>query len=85
MKLRSPEALVDIMDRRGVSLRALATEVGCSSSFIAHLRVGRKTSCSAELAGRISRALDSSLIFLPTMPTVDRQINQQCMAGEAAA
>lgn len=58
MKLRSAEILVAFMRQKDFSLGRLARYAGCSRSMISHLTSGRKTSCSPELADRISEALD---------------------------
>lgn len=57
MKLRSKEILIAFMDDKDFSTGRLATYAKCSRSFIGHLRSGYKTSCSPELADRISEAL----------------------------
>jgi len=57
------------MDQRGYSLERTARYSGCSKSFIAHLLVGRKTSCTPALAVRIAETLDVPLdiLFVPKM------------------
>jgi transcriptional regulator with XRE-family HTH domain len=57
MKLRSKEILIAFMNDKGFSTERLARYSNCSKSFIGHLRSGYKTSCSPELADRISEAL----------------------------
>jgi plasmid maintenance system antidote protein VapI len=64
-RLTSPETLKAVMARQKLSVRKLATEAGCAPSFISHLRDGRKSSCTADLAARISDALGTDVIFLP--------------------
>lgn len=58
MKLRSADVLKAFMKQKGFSVQRLATYAGCSKSFIGFLRTGAKTSCTDELATRISEALD---------------------------
>jgi predicted transcriptional regulator len=57
MKLRSSEILKAFMDEKNFSTGRLATYAQCSRSMIGHLLTGYKTSCSGELADRISEAL----------------------------
>lgn len=57
MKLRSKEILIAFMDDKDFTTGRLATYAQCSRSFIGHLRSGYKTSCTGELADRISEAL----------------------------
>lgn len=64
MKLRSREILIAFMKEKHFSTKRLATYAVCSKSFIGHLRSGYKTSCSPELADRISEALGVPRIAL---------------------
>jgi transcriptional regulator with XRE-family HTH domain len=58
MKLRSAEVLRAFMKQKGFSTQRLATYSGCSKSFVGFLATERKTSCTKQLADRISEALD---------------------------
>lgn len=58
MKLRSPEILQAFMRQKDFSMSRLARYAGCSKSMVSHLSSGRKSSCTPELATRISEALD---------------------------
>jgi transcriptional regulator with XRE-family HTH domain len=57
MRLSSNRTLASLIEQRGLSLGLLAQRSGCSKGFISHLVSGRKQSCSAELAERITAAL----------------------------
>lgn len=57
MKLRSKDILIAYMEDKKFSTGRLAQYAGCSRSFIGHLRSGHKTSCTPDLAERISEAL----------------------------
>lgn len=59
MKLKDKSIFVAHMDnpRNPYSTGRLAQYVGCSRSFIGHLRTGYKTSCTPDLAERIAEAL----------------------------
>lgn len=71
MKLSSPEMLRATMKRRNFSMERLARYAGCSKSMIGHLCSGYKTSCTPELAVKISEALDveTELLFVPRVST----------------
>ncbi|MBF6333373.1 helix-turn-helix domain-containing protein [Nocardia transvalensis] len=56
-RLRSRTALRDVMQARQMSVRTLAHRAGCGKSMIGLLRSGARTSCSADLAVRITTAL----------------------------
>lgn len=58
MKLQSAEVLRAFMKQKGFSMQRLATYSGCSKSFVGFLANGDKTSCTKQLADRISEALD---------------------------
>lgn len=66
MELTSTNALRALMEQKGFSTERLARYAGCSKSFIVHLRVGRKKTCSPLLGARIAEALDvpEALIFV---------------------
>lgn len=64
MKLRSKEILIAFMADRGFSTGRLAQYANCSRSFIGHLRSGYKTSCTPDLAERISEALSVPRVAL---------------------
>lgn len=65
MELTSPQALRALMVQRNFSTERLARYAGCSKSFIVHLRVGRKKTCTPLLGARIAEALDvpETLLF----------------------
>lgn len=65
MKLRSAETLRALMAQDDFSLARLARYSGCSKGFISHLLAGRRTSCTPQLANRISEALHvpTSVLF----------------------
>ena len=67
MKLRSTDTLRAIMEMQGFSMSRLARYAGCSKSFIAHLRSGRKTTCTPQLAEKIAEALSVpvDVLFVP--------------------
>jgi len=69
MELTSPQTLRALMDQRGFSTERLARYAGCSKSFIVHLRVGRKRTCTPLLGKRIAEALDvpEALVFVRKM------------------
>jgi transcriptional regulator with XRE-family HTH domain len=71
MKLSSPDMLRATMKRRGFSMERLARYAGCSKSMIGHLCSGHKTSCTPDLAIKISEALDveTELLFVPRVST----------------
>ena len=64
MKLRSAEVLRAFMKQKNFSMARLAMYSGCSKSFIGFLANGDKTSCTKELATKISEALDVPLEVL---------------------
>lgn len=64
MKLTSADTLKALMAQRGLSMSRLARYAGCSKSFIAHLCVGRKSTCTPQLAQRIAEALEVPLEIL---------------------
>lgn len=69
MKLRSPETLRALMRQDDFSLARLARYADCSKSFISHLLSGRRSSCTPELAERITEALHVpvEVLFEPKM------------------
>lgn len=71
MRLSSPEMLKATMRRRNFTMERLARYAGCSKSMIGHLCSGYKTSCTPELATKISEALDveTELLFVPRVST----------------
>lgn len=64
MKLKESRRLVRVMTDQKVSVRGLATKVGCSSSFIQQLRSGKRDSCTPALAALIARHLDVTTEYL---------------------
>lgn len=64
MKLRSADVLRAFMKQKNFSMARLAMYSGCSKSFIGFLANGDKTSCTKELATKISEALDVPLDVL---------------------
>lgn len=57
MKLRSPDTLRALMNQDDFSLARLARYADCSKGFISHLLMGRRSSCTPQLAQRIAEAL----------------------------
>ncbi len=79
MKLRSPETLRALMNQDEFSLARLARYADCSKSFISHLLAGRRSSCTPELADRISEALHvpTEVLFeLRVSPSAGSSVNQ---------
>lgn len=68
MQITHPATLKALIEQRGLRNAHLAAEVGCGRSFIGHLVAGRRTGVSAELARRISEALDvpEEILFVPS-------------------
>jgi transcriptional regulator with XRE-family HTH domain len=64
MKLKSAEVLRAFMSQKRFSVQRLATYSGCSKSMVGHLLSGYKTSCTVDLAQRLSEALDVPLEVL---------------------
>lgn len=64
MKLVSSDLLRAFLTERGMSHRRLARYAGCSHSFISHLTAGRSSTCTPELAERISEALEVPTVVL---------------------
>lgn len=64
MRLQSADTLRALMAQRGFSMGRLARYAGCNKSFISHLTSGRRSTCTPELAGRLSEALDVPLELL---------------------
>jgi transcriptional regulator with XRE-family HTH domain len=75
MRLRSAETLRALMRQQNLSLSALASAAQCSKSFISHLLSGRRSTCTDELASRISSALDVPVhvLFVPSKSISDRR------------
>lgn len=73
MKLQSGEILRAFMRQRGISERTLARYAGCSRAFIGHLLHERRTTCTPELALKISEALAVPLegLFTPRQSGVN--------------
>lgn len=74
MRLSSPEMLRATMARRNFSMARLARYAGCSKSMVGHLVTGHKSTCTPELAIRISEALDvpTELLFVSSTTTPRR-------------
>lgn len=53
----NPEALAEAMRARGMSARRLASEAGCSNTFISLLLRGVKKTCTPELGLLVEEAL----------------------------
>lgn len=64
MRLRSADTLRALMEQDQFSLGRLARYAGCSKGFVSHLLAGRRSSCTPELAERISEALGIPLAVL---------------------
>lgn len=76
MELKSAELLKALMAAAGLSCAALAEHGECSEGMVRHLRKGRRTSCSPELATRLSLALgltDLGVLFVPKSTTSSTQ------------
>jgi plasmid maintenance system antidote protein VapI len=70
MKLASPALLRGLMEKHKLSHRKLAKACGLQShTMIGQLLDGTKTSCSADLAERISAALGVETDFLFMLPS----------------
>lgn len=82
MKLRSADVLRAFMKQKNFSMKRLALYSGCSKSFIGFLANGDKTSCTKELAQRISEALDVPLEVLFEQRT--SAVSGQNMKGKTA-
>jgi len=68
MELKSAELLKALMAAAGLSCAALAGRAECSEGMIRHLRKGRRTSCTPELAARVCLELgltDMGVLFVP--------------------
>lgn len=80
MRLRSSETLRALMNQDEFSLGRLARYADCSKGFISHLLSERRTSCSPELAERISEALHvpvEVLFDLKMSPSEGSIVNQR--------
>lgn len=86
MKLTSRDTLKALMAQRGYSHSRMARYSGCSRAFVSHLTAGRKTSCTAPLALRITEALDVPLeiLFVPTVPSATSRNGNLQKRGAAA-
>lgn len=67
MRLRSADTLRALMEQDDFSLGRLARYADCSKGFISHLLAGRRSSCTPDLADRISEALKvpTTVLFEP--------------------
>lgn len=84
MRLISGDRLGRLIDRKDLSYREFAEEVGCSKSKIGHLVKGIRPTCTPELAERIARRLDIDLdvLFVPSVPIDDgRSVQQRKVAA----
>ncbi|QFG13474.1 helix-turn-helix DNA-binding protein [Gordonia phage Powerball] len=83
MKLESAATLRAIMEQRKMSMSRLGRYAGCSKSFISALCVGRKTTCTPQLAERIAEALEVplSLLFVPHESAVSGRNTQKVGAA----
>lgn len=73
MRLQSAEilrAFVGPENTKKISGRKLARAIGCHPSFIDHLLMGRRRSCTPVVAQRISEVLEVPLevLFMPEIP-----------------
>ncbi len=86
MKLRSKEILTAFMESKDFSVTRLSQYAGCSRAMIGHLRSGHKSSCTPELADRISEALGVPRValFEEKAPTVSSRIDLQRQKVAAA-
>lgn len=80
VKLISAVALAQYMAHRDLTVRQLATKVGCSPALIGHLRSGHRDTCRPETAKKIERSLDAppGSLFVAKVSRVSRN------AGTAA-
>jgi transcriptional regulator with XRE-family HTH domain len=72
MKLWSSATLVELMrSKNNMQTQRLAHYAKCSPAMVSHLRSGRKTSCSDDLAEAIAEALGvpTSALFDPSTAT----------------
>ena len=76
VKLISSDALVQYMEHREMSIRKLASKVGCSHSVIGHLHSGHRKTCRPETAKAIEKALGAprNSLFVPGISTVSREV-----------
>jgi transcriptional regulator with XRE-family HTH domain len=56
--LISADVLRAYIAARGLTHEALARRAACSRGFVSQLAVGKRKSCTAELAGRLAEALE---------------------------
>lgn len=77
MKLRSADTLRALMEQDDFSLGRLARYADCSKGFISHLLAGRRSSCTPELADRISEALG-----VPTTVLFDARVSTTGMSND---
>lgn len=70
-------ALRNYMKFRGYTIRALAARVGCSHATIGHLHSGKRTTCSADTAKAIAKALDCLVesLFVARTSNVSREVS----------
>lgn len=82
VKLISPDALAQYMRYRNHTVRSLAEVTGGHRSTIGHLRSGKRTTCSPDLAKRIERALDAphGSLFVPRISRVARETGRKDVA-----
>ncbi len=92
MQLRSRALFVEYLRVFGLSERAFAAQAGLSHSTVNHLLTGRRSTCSAETAIAIERALGcrAGTLFAPGEPprhatlrpaVLDRQPARVARAG----
>lgn len=69
MRLTSQDTLRALMKQRGFSMARLGRYAGCSKSFIGHLCLGTKKTCTSQLGERIAEALEVPVELLFVLET----------------
>lgn len=75
VRLISSTVLADYMRFRDLSVRELASRVGCSHQVIGHLRSGKRATCRPETARKIEEALNAppGSLFVAKVSRVSRE------------
>lgn len=76
VRLISAAALAQYMTYREMSVRELATRVGCSHSTIGHLRSGKRSYIDKDWAKKIEKVLDAprGSLFMAELSSVTRDV-----------
>lgn len=79
VRLISSQALAQYMTFRDMSVRKLASKVGCSTATIGHLRSGKRAYVNPEWAKAIERHLDApqGSLFVAELSTVTREVSRK--------